>query len=79
MALRFRGLRFQVWGSGFCIEGWGFGVGGDHRNLQQFRGGLVFKADRHGHRSTLGLRVTKKKKRVGGLGLGVLGIQPRVG
>jgi len=30
--------------------------------VQRFRGGLVFKAHRLVHHSTLGLRVTKKKK-----------------
>jgi len=34
-----------------------------HRNVQQFRGGLVFKAHRLVYHSTLGLRVTKKKKK----------------
>ena len=33
-----------------------------HRNVQRFRGGLVFKAHRLLHPSTLGSRVTKKKK-----------------
>ena len=33
------------------------------RNVQQFRGGLVFKADRLVYHSTLGSRVIKKKKR----------------
>ena len=33
-----------------------------HRNVQQFRGGLVFKAHRLVYHSTLGLRVIKKKK-----------------
>ena len=33
-----------------------------HRNVQRFRGGLVFKANRLLHHSTLGLRVIKKKK-----------------
>jgi len=32
------------------------------RNLQRFRGGLVFKAHRRVYHSTLGLRVIKKKK-----------------
>jgi len=36
-----------------------------HRNVQRFRGGLVFKAHRFLYHSTLGLRVMKKKiKRV---------------
>ena len=34
-----------------------------HRNVQRFRGGLVFKAHSHLYHSTLGLRVIKKKKR----------------
>jgi len=34
-----------------------------YRNVQWFRGGLVFKAFRLLYHSTLGLRVTKKKKR----------------
>jgi len=33
------------------------------RNVQRFRGGLVFKAHRLLHHSTLGLRVIKKKRR----------------
>ena len=33
-----------------------------HRNVQRFRGGLVFKAHRLLHHSTLALRVIKKKK-----------------
>ena len=32
------------------------------RNVQRFRGGLVFKAHRRLHHSTLGLRVIKKKQ-----------------
>ena len=32
-----------------------------HRNVQRFRGGLVFKAHRLLHHSTLGLRVIKKR------------------
>ena len=35
-----------------------------HRNVQRFRGGLVFKAHRLLYHSTLGLRVIKKKKNV---------------
>ena len=35
-----------------------------HRNEKQFRGGLVFKAHRWLHHSTLGSRVTKEKKKV---------------
>ena len=38
-----------------------------HRNVQRFRGGLVFKAHKMLYHSTLGLRVmTKKKKDPGG-------------
>jgi len=33
-----------------------------YRNVQRFRGGLVFKALRLLYHSTLGLRVIKKKK-----------------
>jgi len=33
-----------------------------HRNVQRFRGGLVFKAHILLYHSTLGLRVKKKKK-----------------
>ena len=33
------------------------------RNVQRFRGGLVFKAHRRLYHSTLGLRVIKKKKK----------------
>ena len=33
-----------------------------HRNVQRFRGGLVFKAHRLVYHSTLDLRVSKKKK-----------------
>ena len=35
----------------------------DARNVQRFRGGLVFKAHRLVYHPTLGLRVTKKKKK----------------
>jgi len=34
-----------------------------HRNVQRFRGGLVFKAHRLLYHSTLGLRAIKKKKK----------------
>ena len=34
------------------------------RNVKRFRGGLVFKADRLLHHSTLGLGVIKKRRRV---------------
>ena len=34
-----------------------------HRNVQRFRGGLVFKAHGLLYHSTLGLRVIKKKKK----------------
>jgi len=34
-----------------------------HRNVQRFRGGLVFKAHRLLYHSTLGSRVIKKKKK----------------
>jgi len=34
-----------------------------HRNVQRFRGGLVFKAHRLLYHSTLGLRGIKKKKK----------------
>ena len=33
-----------------------------HKNVQRFRGGLVFKAHRLLYHTTLGLRVIKKKK-----------------
>ena len=49
---------------------------GTRPNVQWFRGGLVFKAHRLLHRSTLGLRVIKKKRRYSG---GVWGQQPRSG
>ena len=39
------------------------GEGVLHRNVQRFRGGLVFKAHRILYHSTLGLRVIKKKKK----------------
>ena len=39
---------------------WGLG----HRNVQQFRGGLVFQDHRLLHHLSLGLGVIKKKKRV---------------
>ena len=35
-----------------------------HKKVQRFRGGLVFKAHRLLHHSTLGLKVMKKKKKV---------------
>ena len=35
-----------------------------YRNVQRFRGGLVFKAHRRLYHSTLGLRVIKKKKKM---------------
>jgi hypothetical protein len=34
-----------------------------HRNVQRFQGGLVFQAHRPLYHSTLGLRVTKKRRR----------------
>jgi len=34
-----------------------------HRNVKRFQGGLVFKAHRWLHHSTLGSRVIKKKRR----------------
>jgi len=37
------------------------------RNVNRFRGGLVFKAHRLVYHSTLGLGVLKKKKRIGTL------------
>ena len=47
---RISGRGFGVWGLGFGVWGSGFGVclpGGDaRRNVQGFRGGLVFKAHR---------------------------------
>jgi len=46
---------------GFEVEGWGFRV---QVNVQRFRGGLVFMAHRLLYHSTLGLCVTKKKKKV---------------
>ena len=36
---------------------------GRHRDVQRFRGGLVFKAHRLLYHSTLGLRVIQKKKK----------------
>ena len=47
---------------------WGLGVGLKVEqlldiNVQRFRGGLVFKAHRLLHHSTLGLRVIKKKQK----------------
>ena len=39
-----------------------------YRNVQRFRDGLVCKAHRLLYHSTLGLRVKKKKRRVGGVG-----------
>jgi len=41
---------------------WINGLGLLRRNVKRFRGGLVFKAHRLLYRSTLGLRVIKKKK-----------------
>jgi len=38
-----------------------------YRNVQWFRGGLVFKAHRPVYHSTLGVRVTKKNKELKGL------------
>ena len=38
-------------------------IGGCHRNVQRFRGGLVSKVHRLVYHSTLGLRVIKKKKK----------------
>ena len=37
--------------------------------MKRFRGGLIFKAHRRVYHSTLGLRVMKKKKLFGGLGI----------
>jgi len=39
--------------------------GGFYRNVQRYRGGLVFKSHRLVHHSTLGWRVIKKKKKSG--------------
>jgi len=50
---RYHGQSKMVWDRG--------GVLGD---VQQFRGGLVFKAHRRVYHSTLGLRVIKKKKKL---------------
>ena len=44
-------------GSSSSLEQWTKG------NVQRFRGGLVFKAHRLLYHSTLGLRVTQKKKK----------------
>jgi len=53
------------WGGGHhCATGWLTRVSWDNLGgveVQWFRGGLVFKAHRLLYRSTLGLRVTKKK------------------
>ena len=46
-----------------------------HRNVQQFRGGLVFKAHRLLYHSTLGLRIIQKKEGAG-FGLEVPGLSP---
>ena len=55
------------WCAGVSASGCGFGVRGGEirvicRNVQRFRGGLVFKAHRLWYHSTLGWRVIKKKK-----------------
>ena len=50
-------------GSGFRVQGAGFRVQGSGSLVQRFRGGLVFKAHRLLNHSTLGLRVTNKKKK----------------
>jgi len=42
-----------------------------YRNVQRFRGGLVFKAHRLLYHSTLGLRVTKCVREVGASGAGL--------
>ena len=42
-------------------------VGPLRRNVKRFLGGLVFKAHRLLYHSTLGLRIIKKKKKVGPL------------
>jgi len=49
-------------GRSWCVEG---EEGLLHRNVQRFRGGLVFKAHRLLYHSTLALRVITKKKRGG--------------
>jgi hypothetical protein len=72
-----QGSGFRVQGSGFRVQGPGFRVGvvvtvhlqmGGRlsRNVKWFRGGLVFQAHRLLYHSTLGSRVIKKKKRMGG-------------
>jgi hypothetical protein len=58
-----RGSRFSVHGSGCRVKGYGFRVQEKRQDesegdVQQFRGGLVFKV----YHSTLGLRVIKKKE-----------------
>ena len=54
---------------GFSLRVWGSGL----RNVQQFRGGLVFKAHGLLYHSTLGLRLIKKKRRVEGAGYSACG------
>ena len=48
------------------------------RNVNRFRGGLVFKAHGLLYHSTLGLRVIMKKKKVQGAECGVQGVGFRV-
>ena len=66
-------------GKGFGMRGWGSGVRGFRFGVRGsgFRGGLVLKAHRLVHQSTLGLRV-KTKKMVRGFRLGVRGSGFRV-
>jgi len=74
-----RGSGFRVQGSGCrvpnppcagqragCVRvrGVGFGVQLLYKNVQRFRGGLVFKAHRRLYHSTLGLRVIQKTEKV---------------
>ena len=54
------------WGSAFLIQLL-------HINVQRFRGGLVLKAHRLFYHSTLGLRVTNKRRSKEGLGFRVQG------
>jgi len=48
------------------VQRWGRRDSPRGRNVQRFRGGLVFKAHRLLYHATLGSRVIKKKKKAGG-------------
>ena len=68
MELTLLGSGTRVWCSGSRL----------HKNVQLFRGGLIFNARRLLYHSTLGLRFIKKRFRVRGTQSTLLGFETRV-